>query len=82
MNKKKDPLCLTLEVVGHDTSERVDKEIKYIVILKSKIPKSKTGQDETSATMKLVSNDPKIFDEFPNESERTISLIDDQTTLA
>lgn len=82
MSKGKDSLCLRLEVIGHDTSDRVDKETKYTVVLKSKIPKSKTGKDETIATMKLISNDPELFDDFPKESERQVTLKDEQTTLA
>ena len=81
MSKKKESLCLTLEVIGHDTSDRVDKETKYTVVLKTKIAKSKTGKDETIATMKLVSNDPDIFDDFPKESQRQVTLKDEQTTL-
>lgn len=79
---KKDTLCLTLEVIGHDTSDRVDKETKYTVVLKSKILTSKTGKDETVATMKLVSNDPDVFEQFPKESQRQVTLKDEQTTLA
>lgn len=78
---KKDTLCLTLEVIGHDTSDRVDKETKYTVVLKSKILTSKTGKDETVATMKLVSNDPDVFEQFPKESQRQVTLKDEQTTL-
>lgn len=78
---KKDTLCLTLEVIGHDTSDRVDKETKYTVVLKSKISTSKTGKDETVATMKLVSNDPDVFEQFPKESQRQVTLKDEQTTL-
>jgi hypothetical protein len=59
----------------------VDKETKYTVVLKSKISTSKTGKDETIATMKLVSNDPHLFEEFPKESQRQVTLKDEQTTL-
>lgn len=83
MSKKKDPICLEVVVVGHDTKDDADKEaIIYTVRLQTKVTSLKgQGQGETVAKMTIKSTQETIFDDMPLKSERKIQLVDEQTTL-